>query len=56
MTYLSAEGCVAFFRGLAAARAVGARPVFTHADDRARSTMRRIGLDRALRSSGGEIV
>ena len=46
--HLSPEGCAALFSALRAARRHGTRLVVTHPSDQARSTMRKIGLTRAL--------
>ncbi|MFH8694524.1 STAS domain-containing protein [Streptomyces chartreusis] len=46
--YLSPDGCAALFMAFRAARVHGTRLTITHADERARSVMRQIGLSRAL--------
>ncbi|MFK4106460.1 STAS domain-containing protein [Streptomyces sp. NPDC019531] len=45
--HLSPDGCAALFMAFRAARAHGTRLVITHANDRARSVLRRIGITRA---------
>lgn len=46
--HLSPDGCQALFSALRAARARGTRLVITHANDRALSILREVGLSRAL--------
>ncbi|OAH10349.1 STAS domain-containing protein [Streptomyces jeddahensis] len=53
VTYLSPDGCASFFAALAAARAQGSHLRITHANDRALSTLREIGLCRVLHDTDG---
>ncbi len=48
VTYLSPDGCAAFFAALKAARQTGTLLVIIHAHPRAESTLREVGLWRAL--------
>jgi anti-anti-sigma factor len=54
VTYLSPDGCTAFFVALRAARAHDTRLVVTHADERARSILDQVGLVRVLTVRRGE--
>lgn len=53
VTYLSPDACTALFEALIAARARGVRLTVTHADERTQSTLRRLGLERALLDNNG---
>lgn len=53
VTYLSPDACTAVFEALIAARARGVRLTVTHADERAKSTLRRLGLCRVLLDNNG---
>ncbi|MER7182281.1 STAS domain-containing protein [Streptomyces hyaluromycini] len=54
VTYLSPDGCTALFVAARAARAHDIRLVVTHADERARSILDQVGLDRVLTVRRGE--
>ncbi|MGB8939079.1 MAG: STAS domain-containing protein [Streptomyces sp.] len=52
VTYLSPDGCMALFSALMAARQRDTRLIVTHADERATTTLDRIGFFRALADPG----